>query len=301
MIAAIPFFEMRMVADGIRVIAGESQFVVPTFGIPVDPWATLVCLGVLLGLEVSRHRAIRMGLDVRDLVDGVVFTVLMGFFMAHVVNVVGYHPERLWEDGIWSILKVWEGFASTGGWLGAIPAIWIFYRFIRPNEVMRFADLIAYGFPLGWFFGRMGCGVVHDHIGIPTDFPLAMAFPPGHYAEGVRHELGLYEMAYMVPILILFWRLGRKDQPPGTFMGLFFVLYAPARFVMDALRNRDLSVAELRYFGLTPAQYGTFVLLAFGLGLLAYARTRRDFRPWALDGAPDQAARALGPQAASDA
>ncbi|MCB9665575.1 MAG: prolipoprotein diacylglyceryl transferase [Alphaproteobacteria bacterium] len=302
MIAALPFYEMRMVEGGVRVILGDFATVVPTGPIPVDPWATLVCLGVLLGLELARARGIKMGLDVRDVVDGIVFIVLFGFLIAHVFTVVAYFPERLSRDGVMSLLRVWEGFSSTGGFLGGIAGMWLFYGVIRPRPglVLRFADLFAYGFPLGWFFGRLGCAVVHDHIGQPTDFALGVAFPVGHYAAGVRHELGLYEMLLTVPMIALYAWLGRKDQPPGTFLGIFFIFYAPVRFGLDALRSVDLSSSDARYLGLTPAQYGMIAAFLFGVALVAYAR-RRPFAPWALDGQPDQAARAAAGEPSPEA
>ena len=322
MIAAIPFWELRMVPEGIRATWGTSHAVLPTFGVPVDPWATLVCLGILLGLEVSRARAIRMGLEVKDIVDGVIFTVLVGFFFAHVVTVVGYYPGRLagqpagmdapdawgWAEtlsrigaepsllftaSLPAILRFWEGFSSTGGFLGGILGLIIFYRWIRPNDLWRFADLIAYGFPVGWFFGRLGCAVVHDHIGSLTTFPLGMQFPDRYGdVSGVRHELGFYEMLLTIPVGAWFLWLGRRDQAPGTFLGLYFVTYAPIRFLLDFLRNDDLGHQDARYLGLTPAQYGVIAMLGFGAWLL----WRRDpaFRPWPLDGEPDQHLRAAG-------
>lgn len=316
MIAAIPFWEMRMVADGVRVVFADTSFVIPTFGIPVDPWATLVCLGVLLGLELARHRGQRMGFHPKDVVDGVIFTVLVGFFFAHVITVVGYYPGRLvgeppgtdshdalgWSEtasrllsepllafteGIPAIVRVWEGFSSTGGFIGGILGLWWFYTRIRPRDLWRFADLIAYGFPLGWIFGRLGCAVVHDHIGKPTDFFLGMAFPAGYGdVGGVRHELGFYEMLLTLPVFALFLWLGKKDQPPGTFMALYFITYAPTRFLLDFLRNDDLGHQDARYFGLTPAQYGVIVMLGFGVWLLW--RRPKDFQPWPMDGSPDQ-------------
>ncbi len=301
MIAAIPFWELRLVDEGLRIILGDARLVIPTFGIPLDPWAFLVCLGILLGLEVSRARAIKMGFEPKEIVDGVMFTVLFGFFWAHVITVVAYHPERLTEDGIWAILRVWEGFSSTGGFIGGTAGLFIFYKYIRPNDVGRFADLIAYGFPIGWFFGRMGCSVVHDHIGSETTFFGAMLFPDGHYAAGLRHELGFYELLWTIPVIALFWWLGKKDQPPGTFMGLFFVLYAPVRFGLDALRNQDLAYADARYYGFTPAQYGVIVMFLFGAWLL-WRRDVKQFQPWPLDGESDQAGRAgeaLGEQPAA--
>lgn len=273
MLAALPYFYLPVLPIS-----------VPGMGsIPVDPWATLVCLGFVLGLEVARWRAIRLGLDVRDLVDGAVFTVLMGFFVAHVFTVVFYFPERLREQGIWSILKVWEGFSSTGGFIGAVLGAWLFYGFVRKRPALRHADVICFGFPVGWFFGRMGCGVVHDHVGRLTTFPLAMDFdhgigggPGSPWVHGIRHELGLYEMVYMIPVVALFFWLGRKDRVPGYFLGLFGIVYAPLRFVLDFLRNADLEHQDARYFGLTPAQYGMIVLFLVAIAFFA----RLDHRGW---------------------
>jgi phosphatidylglycerol:prolipoprotein diacylglycerol transferase len=267
LVAAIPFFELRV-----------YNLAVPGFGnIPIDPWATLVCVGFVVGLEMARWRGIKLGLDVRDIVDGAVFIVLSGFFWAHVVTVLFYFPERLQEDGIMSILRVWEGFSSTGGFLGAVLGAWMFYGFVRKRPALRHADVITYGFPFGWFFGRLGCGVVHDHIGAVTTFPLAMDFDHGFgpwiegasYAHGIRHELGLYEAALMIPIMALFYYWGQKDRVPGFFLGWFGVLYSPIRFVFEFLRNTDLEHQDARYFGLTPAQYGMILMFAASVAFLA--------------------------------
>lgn len=288
MIAAIPYYEVRMTEGGIRFIFGEITWTLPTFGLPIDPWALLVCLGVLLGMEMSRARALKMGIEPRDIVDGIVVTVGSGFVGAHLFTVLFYKPERLVEQGLMALL--WPGgFSSTGGFLGAFVGLVVFYRWVRPRELGRFAELIAYGFPLGWVFGRMGCAVVHDHIGRPTDMPFGVRFPAGHWAATpheavVRHELGLYEMVLTLPLLLLFVWLGRKDRPYGTFFGLFFVYYAPMRLGLDFLRNVDLASQDARYLGLTPAQYGMVGLFVLGVVLL----WRRDpnFDPHPLDGQP---------------
>jgi phosphatidylglycerol:prolipoprotein diacylglycerol transferase len=273
--AAIPFFELRV-----------YDLNVPGVGvIPIDPWATFVCIGFVVGLEIARWRAIRLGLDVRDIVDGAVFTVLSGFLFAHVFTVLFYFPERLREDGVLSILKVWEGFSSTGGFAGAVVGAWVFYRFVRKRPALRHADVICYGFPFGWFFGRIGCGVVHDHVGAITTFPLAMDFDRGFgpwltgstFVDGIRHELGLYEAMLTIPICALFLWWGRTDRPAGFFLGWFGALYAPVRFVLDGLRNTDLGHQDARYLGLTPAQYGMIVLLVASVAFLV--RLHRPARP----------------------
>lgn len=282
MIAAIPYFELRVYQPE---ILGTTM--------PIDPWAVLVCLGFVVGLEVARARAIKLGLEVRDIVDGAVFIVLMGFLVAHIVTVLFYFPERLMLDqclagdsaacteGVMSILRVWEGFSSTGGFIGAVIGAWLFYKVIRKRPALRHADVITYGFPFGWFFGRLGCASVHDHVGSETTFPLAMNFDwglkdfywyagdPCPWASGIRHELGLYEAVYMVLVMGVFYALGRQDRPPGFFLAWFAILYAPVRFVLDFLRNSDLDHQDARYLALTPAQYGMVVMFLAGLYLLS--------------------------------
>jgi phosphatidylglycerol:prolipoprotein diacylglycerol transferase len=289
--AAIPFFGLSV-----------YNLDVPGVGVvPVDPWAILVALGFVAGLEISRARAIRMGLDVRDVVDGAVVTVLTGFLVGHIYTVLFYFPERIAKEGIWAFLYFWTGFSSVGGFIGAVLGSTLFYGLLRRRPYWRFADLISYGFPFGWFFGRLGCGVVHDHIGLPTTMPWGMDFDRGMMnlvwtvadpyprESGVHHELGLYEAAFMVPVMGLWWWLGRKDRAPGFFTLLFFALYAPFRILLDFLRQNDAT-----YFGLTPAQYGLAVIMLVCVYFLVRLDTR-SFKPWALDGKPDQARRAHGP------
>jgi len=300
MFAAIPYFQL-----------GVYNLAIPGLGtLPLDAWAALVCVGFVVGLEVARYRGIRLGLDTRDVVDGAVFIVLMGFFVAHIVTVIFYFPHRMFVDAdgavapkdlnldmaalmseysfsiseaFMAIARVWQGFSSTGGFIGAIIGAVLFYKFIRPRGALRHADVICFGFPFGWFFGRVGCGVVHDHIGALTTFPLAMEFPASHRAAGIRHELGLYEAALMIPVMLLFYWLGREDRVPGFFLSLFMLLYAPIRFGLDFLRNADLGAQDARYLALTPAQWGMIVL--FAVALYTFMRLDRDgFRPRALDG-----------------
>ena len=43
-------------------------------------------------------------------------------------------------------------------------------------------------------------------------------------APMIRHELGLYEMVYMIPVMALFLYIGRQDRVPGTFLALFGIV-----------------------------------------------------------------------------
>lgn len=243
--------------------------------VPIDPWATLVCIGFVVGLEVARARGIRTGLTVRDVVDGIVVIVGSGFLVGHLFFVVAYHPERLTERGIISLLEVWAGFSSYGGFLGAVLGTVLFYKLIRKRPFWPHADAVMFGFPFGWFFGRCGCAVVHDHIGRKTDFFLAVDFPD----LGPRFELGLYEAAWTLVIIAAFLWLGRKNRQPGFFVVTWCFLYAPVRFSLDFLRATDLPGSDPRYYGLTPGQWGSLAMLGAGIAVLAWMLRVRHRHP----------------------
>jgi len=254
---------------------------IPTFNVgpvPVDPWATLVCIGFIVGMEVTRARGLKLGLEVRDIVDGLVVTVGMGFLVGHLVHVLAYHPDDLAKDGWIVLFKVWGGFSSFGGFLGALIGAPLFYTLIRKRPFWVHADTLMFGFPFGWVFGRAGCASVHDHVGRPTDFFLAVNFP----GWGPRHELGLDEALYTLLILAVFWVVSRKVGPgegrapykPGIFLALWCLMYGPFRFFLDFLRNTDLENADVRYAGFTPAQYGCLLLTGAGVWIALRLRSQ---------------------------
>lgn len=244
--------------------------------IPIDPWGTLVCVGFVLGLEVARARGIRLGLDVRNVVDATVTIVLTGFVVGHLVHVLAYHPEQWQRDGIVSLLRIWAGFSSFGGFLGAVLGGVIFFQIIRPLPFWKHADVVMYAFPFAWIFGRLGCFLAKDHIGKQTTFFLgqAMTFTvERRQIVEIRHNLGLYEALWTVVIAAIFLIVDRKPRFHGFYIALFALLYAPARFGLDFLRNTDLTTADVRWAGLTPAQWGCMVM--FGAGIAIFARPPR--------------------------
>ncbi len=273
-------------------------FTLPTWeiaSIPVDPWGLLVCVGFVLGLELARARGIRMGLDVRDVVDGAVFIVLTAFLGGHLMYVLAYHPDRYAADGFMSLVRVWQGFASTGGFIGAVVGAVLFFRVVRPRPFWLHGDAVMFGFPFAWIFGRAGCFVVHDHIGRPTDFPLAVDFSrvrlpmaDGTTAlGGVRHDLGLYETLWAVVISAVFLVLARKPRAAGFFTMTWCLVYAPGRFTMDFLRATDLKGADVRWAGLTPAQWAMIAMFTAGIVLW---RWLRGAEPVTLDAPADDVA-----------
>lgn len=227
----------------------------------IDSWTLLVVSGIYVGMEVARARAIREGLSVKVTVDTTLGMVGIAFVFAHVVHVLAYNFDRFLEEPLY-LLQVWNGFSSTGGFIGAAIAAPLLLR-LRRAPFWAYADCLSIGFMAGWFLGRLGCFTAHDHKGRLTDFFLAVDFP-----TGPRHDLGLYEALWTLAIFLTMWALDRKPRFHGFFLGLMMVLYAPARFLLDFLRATDLPNADARYLGLTPAQYGSVAILLGGIAIL---------------------------------
>jgi phosphatidylglycerol:prolipoprotein diacylglycerol transferase len=238
---------------------------VPLGPVTLHPFGMLVAIAVLLGYWLARRRARRMGLDDLVLTSTMNWMLLGGFAMAHIFEVVAYHPEQLRQDPL-AIVKFWAGLSSFGGFLGATIATVAALAYKRA-PILRYIDSLAWAFAPAWIFGRLGCTVAHDHPGRLTDFALAVRYP-----DGVRFDLGLYEVPLAIVITAVLWLLGRRPQRPGVLVGVMSVLYGVARFGLDFLRATDLAYADPRYLGLTPAQWMCVALVALGAVLLVRSR-----------------------------
>ncbi len=124
--------------------------------------------------------------------------------------------------------------------------------------------LFACALPFTLALGRLGCALQHDHLGISADHVLAVGFP-----DGPRFDLGVLEFLYVSGVCAIFLAADRRRWPSGFYIGLFFALYGPVRFAMDALR-----IGDVRYLGWTPGQYLSLLATAIGVSILLLAFTR---------------------------
>ncbi len=240
----------------------------PGTTIGIQPFGVLVAIGVLAGARVSEWRAKRLGLKQEIVSEGIAYIVISGFLLGHVFDVVTYYPEKILEAP-WELLMPWKSLSSYGGFFGAALG-GLVWRMRTGYLLTPVFEQVGFGMPLGWFFGRLGCFVVHDHPGSITDFPLAVDnFQYPGLVTGPRHDLGLYEVFWSAAVMLLFLWLDRKPRPHGFFIGWIAILYAPFRFGLDFLREVDRS-----YYGLTPGHYSSILSLTLGFYFLWRAYNR---------------------------
>ena len=248
----IPYFELRVLP-----LPG---------GVSLAVFGTLVALGVFTGVLFAESRARAVGIPARSLHAALGWALAPGFVLAHLVALLPHvrHPGE-WSPRL--LVEFWNGMSSFGGFAGALLGLALCYR-RKPAFLLAIAEVLLQALVVGWTFGRLGCTLVHDHIGRLTQFPLAIQFP-----GGARHDLGFYELLYTLLVLLpAVLVLNRRARPPGATIAWIALLYAPARFLGDFLRNTDLPGADQRYFGLTLAQYCCVALLFVGLAFVRRIR-----------------------------
>jgi phosphatidylglycerol:prolipoprotein diacylglycerol transferase len=232
----------------------------------IEAFPILVGLAIVVQFQLVMWRAPRFGIDRKTTSTLLAWAIALGIVGAHVFDVIAYYPERLAANPL-ELFRIWGGLSSFGGMLGGLLGIWLVMRAraMPARDMLRFVDCLLYALPFTLAVGRLGCALQHDHPGLASTHWLAVDFP-----GNPRFDLGLLEFFYATALAGLFALLGRRPRPDGFFIGLFFALYGPVRFALDALR-----IVEARYWGWTPGQYLALVSAALGVAVLVWTLRRR--------------------------
>lgn len=228
-------------------------------GVEISAFMITALLAVLAGDGIVVRRAVRLGWDRGTVTRLVGWTIALGFVGSHALDVALYQPQLVRRNPL-VLLEVWGSMSSFGGLIGGIAGGWWMTRRMKLSgaQVFQFFDIVAFAFAFSWIFGRLGCALAHDHLGVESTSFLAVRFP-----GGPRFDLGLLELLYTLFIAALFLWLDRRPRPTGFFLALFFALYGPVRFLLDTLR-----VGDERYLGWTPGQFLSVAATLFGAALL---------------------------------
>jgi prolipoprotein diacylglyceryltransferase len=146
----------------------------------IQPFGVLLAAGFILGSLWCQKYARQRGIDPKTYTD-ILFWIALGAIVGGHIGHIFYEPKQYLENPL-DILKVWSGLSSFGGYFACTAlAVWFFRsRGIHP---MRGGDLLMIGLAFGGFIGRMGCFVVHDHVGAEVeDTPVWVQNTIGHLA-----------------------------------------------------------------------------------------------------------------------
>ncbi len=239
--------------------------------VPIQVWGLFVASGMLLSLIILSKRSPRCGFDPNRVLDLALWAIVGGCISARFFHVLFYEPGYYLSYPA-EILKVWHGgLSSFGGLFGAAAGAMLFFRFKKEQYAILIVDSLAFAAVFGWMVGRIGCFMIHDHLGVRcSNCFLAIQTP-----DGPRLEMALIEIVGMIPLAVLFFIARRKPKEGGWFAAVLFVYYGVLRFIIDFFRAADIPGADARYAGLTPAQYFAILLVAVGGYLLTDLRKKQ--------------------------
>ena len=235
--------------------------------------------GWLISLELRRK-----GLNEEYAADITVAAVIGGIIGAKLWYWVMNGGSLFSRGGL-----VWYGGFMGGclavlinGWRLKVPVRWTLH-------------ICAPALAAAYALGRVGCFIVNDDYGHPTDLPWGVKFPQGlppSTAMNMQQQFGiavpagtdpstvlavhptqLYEVVLMLAAFAVLWRLRLKAKPVGWLFGVYLMMAGAERFLIEFVRAKDD-----RFFGpLTVAQVVSIGLVAVGFYLLT--RLRNDVEP----------------------
>jgi phosphatidylglycerol---prolipoprotein diacylglyceryl transferase len=252
-------------------------FIIHLGPLEVTGYGIMLMVAFLMGGWLIARQLREAGLKDDYAADMVAAAVIGGIIGAKLwyVALTGDPGALLSRGGL-----VWYG-GFIGGALAVILNSW------RLGVPLRWTmQLAAPALAAAYALGRVGCFLVNDDYGRPTDLPWGIKFPEGlppstagnlknlfgvPIPEGLDpatvlavHPTQLYEIGAMLVAFAVLWSLRKRGRPVGWLFGLYLVLAGIERFLVEFLRAKDD-----RFLGaFTLAQLTSAIIVVIGIGLL---------------------------------
>ena len=248
-----------------------GSFTISSFGV-------MMVIAFLLGNYLLRIDVVAEGYDA-IIADDIIFRAAIGGILgAKIYYLIENIPTGQAADNINGLINIIAGIFTLngeriafgiqnfgaglvflGGLVGGMAAVsWYIYR--KNLNWFKIADLAAPFLVLGHGIGRIGCFLVGDDYGIPTNLPWAIAFPNGLPPTNIAvHPTQLYEMsAYF--IIFFYLRYRKRNQTfSGEIIFEYLFLGGLSRFMVEFIRTNTKYI-----FGLSGAQYLSILMMAIG-------------------------------------
>ena len=248
-----------------------GSFTISSFGV-------MMVIAFLLGNYLLRIDVVAEGYDA-IIADDIIFRAAIGGILgAKLYYLIENIPTGQAADNINGLINIIAGIFTLngeriafgiqnfgaglvflGGLVGGMAAVsWYIYR--KNLNWFKIADLAAPFLVLGHGIGRIGCFLVGDDYGIPTNLPWAIAFPNGLPPTNIAvHPTQLYEMsAYF--IIFFYLRYRKRNQTfSGEIIFEYLFLGGISRFMVEFIRTNTKYI-----FGLSGAQYISILMIVIG-------------------------------------
>ena len=257
-----------------------GNFEITTFGLMM--FLAFVVAGWVLSRQFRRY----------GLTDDAASSMVMAAAIGGIIGAKIYYAI-LFRD--WHLLFTRAGLVWYGGLIGGFIACTLYLRMQR-IDFLTAADAAAPALAIGYCLGRIGCFLVGDDYGRPTNSWVGIAFPKGSpptTAEELRnfgvtvdpslapdailrvHPTQLYESAAALVMFLILMRGARTPHAKGRVFGLFLILMGIERFLVEIVRAKDD-----RFLGpFTIAQLISVILVGCGSYFILRRAATRNLVP----------------------
>ncbi len=205
--------------------------------ITIHGYGLMIGLGVLAAFWMVDKRAKNKGLNADIMFNMGIISLILGFVSAKLLFVLLDIKDIITSANPWQALAG-TGFVVYGGIIGGVLTA-LAYSKIKKIEFLRYFDLAAPSISIAQGFGRLGCLLAGCCYGRETDSPLGIIFHNSDFApNGVKlvPTQIISSVGDFAITLILIW-YARKQREAGRVGGLYIILYAIGRFILEYFRN----------------------------------------------------------------
>ena len=229
----------------------------------VTSFGAMVAVAALVGLWLFRRELRQSGLPL-DAADAGIVGVMGGLLGAKLLWTV----EHASDGPISELLFSRGGLSWYGGLIGGVGA-GVVHIMLKRWPVVPTLAAATPALAFGHLIGRIGCVLVGDDYGRPSNLPWAVAFPEGLPPTTVPvHPTQLYEALGLGLLgwLLLRWR--RNGVQDAIVLGRYLVGAGTLRFFIEFIR-----VNEQVALGLSVAHLVSLAAIAVGIAVLVMSQS----------------------------
>ena len=228
-------------------------------------------------------RALKISRLDAEMLDQLLIYVAVGTIVgARLGHCLFYEPSYYLSNPV-EILKIWKGGLASHGAALILLAIWLYIR-KHKLSFLWLMDRLVIVVPLAGAFIRTGNLFNSEIYGRATDLPWAFLFVRDRVFDPVTglqlpnvpsHPTQIYEaLSYLLIFAVLFiiYKKKKDEIRDGVIFGIFLILLFSARFLIEFIKNDQVSFEAGMLFNM--GQWLSLPFIMIGIGLIIFTKRK---------------------------